>query len=213
MKKYLFFLLFVFSKGWAGIPVIDPTSIAQLKMQYDQLVQQVQTLKDQVAQADRIYKDTVSEGKRLYDGFRSFGVDDFLRDPTLSGYIKKAEDLYSKTDGIDINKKREQYQLKSDNKLLQKRYDDLIAQLGNMENSYMAMQEYDKHLKDLSEKMASAKTPKEKEDFQNSLQLESLKMNNEVARMEMGLRASEQNMKLIQAQLRLEQNKALGFNK
>ncbi|EJZ60939.1 VirB5 (plasmid) [Pseudomonas fluorescens R124] len=174
----------------AGVPTMDVLTVATLNTnalaQAQQALDALKQAKEGIEQARAQYENY----KGMVSGNSNFG--DFLDNPTLNKImpIGEWEDVYN--DAKDLPDLRERYNLRSDDPVIQKQFDKLLAATGVLEKNYDASTERVKNAQQLREQLNVVQTPQEKADLQLRYQQEMLELENQKMRME--------NMKMLMEQ-------------
>jgi type IV secretion system protein VirB5 len=186
--------------GAAGIPVVDVQGIAKMVenavTQARQALDQLNCTKAMISNAQSVFNHikSVTEG--------NWNLGSVLNDPTLTSYLpsKTWSDVYSMNSG-DLAALRQQYGLKSDNPVLQQRFDNLLSNLNMMQKSYAASAQRQQNIQQLANYLNSAQTPAQKQDLMNRIQYEQVQLQNEKARL-------DSVQKLMDMQQRAQADKA-----
>lgn len=173
MKYIIIFvsvILFSNTLNAGGIPTFDganiATAITENLKTLIQLKQQLDALHSQIDQAKQFAKDTRNrfEGNMKLNEFELFNNDQFL-----NSLPKNAKDIL--INGMSIAGLRDKYGLKTDNTVLQKNFDGLMAFTERTEKNYKNTVKRLNDLKQLKRLADSADTPTKKADISNKLSL------------------------------------------
>lgn len=173
-----------------GVPTMDLTTVGVLNInalaQAQQALDALKQAKEGIEQAREQYENY----KGLISGNANYG--DFLDNPTLNKIMPLGEweDVYN--DAKDLPDLRERYNLRSDDPVIQKQFDKLLAATGILEKNYDASTVRVKNAQELREQLNVVQTPQEKADLQLRYQQEMLELENQKMRME--------NMKMLMEQ-------------
>lgn len=176
MKMAILTLAAILSKQvYAGIPVIDASSIAQSAMLVTEAKNQLTELKEQLSTAKNqlldFQKEAEATKKRLegYTDYSSiFGSAD--------SYLKKNSDELMNSGVENLDGLRKKYDLESSSSAMQKKYDSLLQRINSMEVHNERLNKKSKEMNALQEQFSNATTPQEKSDISNQLQTENINM-------------------------------------
>ncbi|ENG8827714.1 type IV secretion system protein [Salmonella enterica] len=179
MKRFLVGILLTGSvyslpAGASGIPVVDAASIAQMVQDGIETAKQAA---DQLNQLKEQYNQAIAAAEAERQRFEgNWNLGNILNDPTLTSYLPDNwSDIYSG----DVSGLREQYQLKSSNPDVQKRYDSLLNNLNSMQEVYDSTIKRTKNIEQLASYMNQAQTPQQKTDYANRILFEQAQIQNE----------------------------------
>lgn len=206
MKRTLFIpwtlsmmLMFSASVNATGIPVVDIAGLTQMitentarAKEFTQNITEARNRLKQMKQQAEHYK-AVAEGH--------YGFEDVLSDPNINDVIDLSDysDLYDAIE--DVSDLRDEFGLKSDDPVIQRRYDMQLKQFRFQQTLYEKSTKRNQRMSRLLSQFKTATTPSAKEDLGNSINFEKIQMQNEQQMM-----ASMSNM--LEKQRRLEVEKA-----
>ncbi|WP_419208000.1 type IV secretion system protein (plasmid) [Photobacterium leiognathi subsp. mandapamensis] len=150
-----------------GVPTFDVAAIAQM-------VKEATTQAEQFRQQMASIKAQIEEAKKHNGVWGDIGG---LTNSYANNYLKGSS-LDAQLNGA-IAGLRDQFDLKSDNPDIQRRYDGILKDYAFQETIYKNAQEREKHISDLIEKLAQAETPAQKSSIEASLLSQQLQMQNE----------------------------------
>lgn len=175
MKKLtLAILLILSSSSFAtGIPVIDVAGIAQMikeaTIQAEQFKQQYDNMKNQLDTA----KATADHYKKMVEGH--WNIAQLLNDPAIMNALPvNWKDIYSSAS--NLSSLREQYNLKSNNPVIQKQYDNELIGLSLAESLYKSSYSIAGKIQKLQQEFSQAATPSTKQDLSNAINYEVAKL-------------------------------------
>ncbi len=119
--------------------------------------------------------------KRMVEGH--YGFEEILSDPNLNSIIDLSayRDLYDAID--DISDLRDEFGLHSNDPGIQRRYDMQLKQYKFQEMLYKRSSERNERMSRLLSQFSTATTPAAKEDLANSINFETMQMQNEQSMM------------------------------
>ncbi|WP_271408117.1 P-type DNA transfer protein VirB5 [Pseudomonas sp. Q1-7] len=165
----------------SGIPTIDVASIAQMVLdaqaQAQQALDALNTAKTGIAQAKAQYE----HYKSIATGNDQLGA--FLDDPALNRLLPMGDwsEMYDNVK--DITGLRNKYGLISTDRDVQRRFDQLLAVAGALEDNYNASTARVKNAEKLRQKLDEVQTPQQKEDLNLRYQQEFLELQNQQLRL------------------------------
>lgn len=192
-----------------GIPTIDIASITQMitdsATRAKEFTQSITEAKNRLNQM----KSQAEHYKSMVEGH--YGFEDVLTDPNINDVIDLSDysDLYDAID--DISDLRDEFGLKSDDPLIQRRYDMQLKQLRFQEMLYERSAERNERMSRLLGQFKTATTPSAKEDLGNSINFEKIQMQNDQQMMiTMSDMLRKQQEFEVQRQANARMNKRLG---
>ena len=189
----------------SGIPVVDVVGITQMVIDSAQRAQEfTQSISEARNRLNQL-KSQAEHYKSMVEGH--YGFEEILSDPNLNDVIDLSaySDLYDAID--DISDLRSEFGLYSDDPVIQRRYDMQLKQLRFQEMLYERSTERNERMSRLLSQFGSATTPAAKEDLANSINFETMQMQNEQRMMDSMSDMLEQQRKLEvskQSKLRIE---------
>lgn len=196
VKSLIIALAFSTSAFASGIPTVDAavisTTIAENLKTITQLKEQLNAINSQIEQAKQFADDTKN---RLEGNWKLSDV--INNDQFLNALPKDARDIL--TDGMSIAGLRNKYGLKTDNVVLQKEFDCLMAYRERTEQNYKNTVKRLNNIKKIKILSDAATTPAQKADVANKLALLQL----EFAQEQTALKQAEDQFK---AQREIERN-------
>ncbi|WP_434529569.1 type IV secretion system protein [Vibrio sp. K4] len=169
--------LILATPAYAGIPVIDVAGITQMitdsTARAHEFTQSITEARNRLNQM----KNQAEHYKSMVEGHYSF--EDILTDPNLNDIIDLSDysDLYDAVD--DISDLRDEFGLKSDDPLVQRRYDMQLKQFRFQEMLYERSAKRSERMSRLLGQFETATTPAAKEDLGNSINFEQIQMQND----------------------------------
>lgn len=161
----------------SGIPVVDVAGISQMVMDRTQRAQEfAQSISEARNRLNQL-KTQAEHYKSMVEGH--YGFEEILNDPNLNNVIDLSaySDLYDAVE--DISDLRSEFDLYSDDPVIQRRYDMQLKQLRFQEMLYERSAERNTRMSRLLSQFGSATTPAAKEDLANSINFETMQMQNE----------------------------------
>ncbi|MFV8433655.1 type IV secretion system protein [Vibrio owensii] len=161
----------------AGILVFDATSKMQMVIDSAQRAKEfAQSISEARNHLNQL-KSQAEHYKSMVEGH--YGFEEILSDPNLNDVIDLSaySDLYDAID--DISDLRSEFDLYSDDPVIQRRYDMQLKQLRFQEMLYERSTERNERMSRLLNQFGSATTPAAKEDLANSINFETMQMQNE----------------------------------
>ncbi|AMF97002.1 conjugal transfer protein TrbJ [Vibrio harveyi] len=189
----------------SGIPVVDVAGITQMVVDSAQRAQEfTQSISEARNRLNQL-KSQAEHYKSMVEGH--YGFEEILSDPNLNDVIDLSaySDLYDAID--DISDLRSEFDLYSDDPVIQRRYDMQLKQLRFQEMLYERSSERNERMSRLLSQFGSATTPAAKEDLANSINFETMQMQNEQRMMD-----SMSDMLERQKQLESEQQLNKQYN-
>ncbi|ANQ23822.1 conjugal transfer protein TrbJ [Vibrio natriegens] len=166
----------------SGIPVVDVAGITQMVVDSAQRAQEFTQSINEARNRLNQLKNQAEHYKSMVEGH--YGFEEILSDPNLNDVIDLStyNDLY---DAIgDISDLRSELDLYSDDPVIQRRYDMQLKQLRFQEMLYKRSTERNERMSRLLSQFRTATTPAAKEDLANSINFETMQMQNEQRMME-----------------------------
>ncbi|MDA0124458.1 MULTISPECIES: type IV secretion system protein [Vibrio] len=161
----------------SGIPVVDVAGITQMVIDSAQRAQEfTQSISEARNRLNQL-KSQAEHYKSMVEGH--YGFEEILSDPNLNDVIDLSaySDLYEAVD--DISDLRSEFDLYSDDPVIQRRYDTQLKQLRFQEMLYERSNERNERMSRLLNQFGTATTPAAKEDLANSINFETMRMQNE----------------------------------
>ncbi|BFN33670.1 hypothetical protein VHTUMSATKI_38650 [Vibrio harveyi] len=160
-----------------GIPVVDVASITQMVVDSAQRAKEFTRSISEARNRLNQLKSQAAHYKSMVEGH--YGFEEILSDPDLNSVIdlNTYSDLYDAVG--DISDLRSEFDLYSDDPLIQRRYDLQLKQLRFQEMLYERSTKRNERMSRLLSQFGSATTPAAKEDLANSINFETMQMQNE----------------------------------
>lgn len=165
-----------------GVPTISVTELAQMVMNAQQQAREA------LAQLDKA-KEAIQQAKSQYDHYKTIvqGNDKlgaFLNDPYVNKLLPANEwqDIYSQAKNLPDLRKR--YGLSGYEPQVQKVFDQLLSQVGVLEDQYKATNTRLKHAEGLRERLNTVQTPREREQLALRYQQERLELEAQQAQLQ-----------------------------
>lgn len=161
----------------AGIPVVDVAGITQMVVDSAQRAQEFTQSINEARNRLNQLKNQAEHYKSMVEGH--YGFEEILSDPNLIDVIDLStySDLYVAID--DISDLRSELDLYSDDPVIQRRYDMQLKQFRFQEMLYKRSTERNQRMSPLLSQFGTATTPAAKEDLANSINFETMQMQNE----------------------------------
>ncbi|MCY9876979.1 conjugal transfer protein TrbJ [Vibrio natriegens] len=161
----------------AGIPVVDVAGITQMVVDSAQRTQEFTQSINEARNRLNQLKNQAEHYKSMVEGH--YGFEEILSDPNLNDAIDLStySDLYDAID--DISDLRSELELYSDDPVIQRRYDMQLKQFRFQEMLYKRSTERNERMSRLLSQFGTATTPAAKEDLANSINFETMQMQNE----------------------------------
>ncbi|UJF17255.1 type IV secretion system protein [Vibrio sp. SS-MA-C1-2] len=200
MKKLLCMLLIVLSPvSYSGIPTFDITAFTQMIQDATIKAQQFQQTMNEARNRLEMMKEQQNHYKSMVEGH--FNFEDILNDLNANEFLALDDwkDIYD--DVAELNQLREQFNLFSDDPIVQQQYDNQLKQFNLQNKMYDSAVERNDRMKSLLNEFSTATTPAAKDDIANSLRLEQLQMQNDAQMMQTmnALMSKERVMKADQS--------------
>ena len=168
----------------AGLPVIDIAGFAQFAQEAlvaaKQFKERMDSIRTQISEAKNQVNEMKKQGsyyKNMVEGH--WNIENIFTNTEASKYLAKSEWKGIYTDIGDIIDLRNEFGLKSDNAVIQGKYDLMLRQYSFQEKTYQLSVKRQKRIVDLMGHFESANTPSKKADLLNSLQVERVQMVND----------------------------------
>ena len=165
----------------AGIPTIDVAAIAQTvtegiarAKEFEQTITSARDRLNQLKAQARHYEDMV-EGH--------YNFKDILNDPNLNQFMAMDDWKQIYNDVEDLDELREEFELYSDDPIVQRRYDNQLRQYSTNKKYYEATVRRNKNMQNLLDQFSTASTPAEKEDIANTISYEQTQIQNDAQMM------------------------------
>ncbi|APP05193.1 type IV secretion system protein [Vibrio harveyi] len=160
-----------------GIPVVDVAGITQMVVDSAQRAKEFTRSISEARNRLNQLKSQAAHYKSMVEGH--YGFEEILSDPDLNSVIdlNTYSDLYDAVG--DISDLRSEFDLYSDDPLIQRRYDLQLKQLRFQEMLYERSTKRNERMSRLLSQFGSATTPAAKEDLANSINFETMQMQNE----------------------------------
>ncbi|MGR5113053.1 type IV secretion system protein [Vibrio jasicida] len=190
----------------SGILVFDATSTMQMVIDSAQRAKEFAQSINEARNRLNQLKNQAEHYKSMVEGH--YGFEEILSDPNLNDVIDLSaySDLYDAVD--DISDLRSEFGLYSDDPVIQRRYDMQLKQLRFQEMLYERSTERNERMSRLLSQFGSATTPAAKEDLANSINFETMQMQNEQRMMD-----SMSNMLQQQSQIEIHREAKERINK
>ncbi|ENE6639022.1 conjugal transfer protein [Salmonella enterica] len=164
----------------SGIPTVDAANLAQVVLNGLEAAQhakdQMNAYTDMMSQAQNQFE----QNKDLISGNWKLG--DFLDSQLMNSILPNDwENIYNNV--TDLTNLRDKFGLKSDDPVIQKQYDKLLAGYDVMNKATKANNQRVENLQKLGSLLNSANTPQQKEDLNLRFQMEYVNMQNEQNRL------------------------------
>ncbi|MDV6252894.1 type IV secretion system protein [Vibrio sp. EA2] len=161
----------------SGIPVVDVAGITQMVVDSAQRAQEFTQSINEARNRLNQLKNQADHYKSMVEGH--YGFEEILSDPNLNDVIDLStyNNLYDAID--DISDLRSELELYSDDPVIQRRYDMQLKQFRFQEMLYKRSTERNQRMGRLLSQFGTATTPAAKEDLANSINFETMQMQNE----------------------------------
>ncbi len=198
------------STGFAsGIPVVDVAAMTQMVLD---ATNRAVEFKETIVEARNRLNELRSQGehyKRMVDGHYDF--EDVLNDPYLNDVFAMEDwkQIYENVE--DIADLRREFNMYSDDPIMQRRYDNRLRQYRMQTMFYDNSVNRNKRMMELLDQFKSASNPAAKADLANAISYEKMQLEND-KQMQASLTTMMERQRVLEADTRSRENIRLLFN-
>lgn len=159
-----------------GIPVVDVTAIAKTVQEGLLRAQEAKAALDQAMREYDQAKNIGEDAKRRFEGFSDFsgGFD------TASSYMQDSLSKITDDAKSDMGGIRDKYELKSEDKDIQNRYDSMLQKIKFYDDFNTSVGDRAKRIETLQRNFNNADTPQKKADLANQLSTEQMTLDMQI---------------------------------